>query len=90
MANGTLERFLGGSPGRVLLRLVFLSFVAGVLMSALGLYPLDLLDGVITFIRRLWEAGFEALGRVGHYFVLGAMVVVPVWLVLRVLDLGKR
>lgn len=90
MANTSLDKFLGGSPGRVVLRLVFLSFVVGVIMSALNLYPLDLLEGVVNFVRELWRAGFEALGRVGEYFVLGAMVVVPVWVVLRLLSMGKN
>ncbi|GGE93255.1 integrase [Stappia taiwanensis] len=89
MSNTSLERFLGGSPLRVLLRLLFLSFVVGVLLSALDLHPLDLFDGVISFIRHLWTMGFEALGRLGGYFVLGAVVVLPVWLVLRLLSMGR-
>ncbi len=90
MANGSLERFIGGSPGRVALRLIFLSFVVGIVMSALNLYPLDLLNNIFDFGRYLWNAGFEALGKFGQYFLVGAMVVVPIWLVLRVLDFGKR
>jgi cobalamin biosynthesis protein CobD/CbiB len=89
MANRSLDRFLGGSPGAVVLKLVFLSFVVGVLLSALDLHPLDLLDGVISFIERLWNMGFEALGRLGGYFVLGAVVVLPVWLVLRLMSYGR-
>lgn len=90
MANGSLERFIGGSPARVALRLVFLSFVVGIVMSALNLNPLDLVNGLIDFANYLWQAGFEALGKFGQYFLVGAMVVVPIWLVLRVLDFGKR
>ena len=60
------------------------------LLSALNLHPLDLFDGLIDFIQRLWNMGFEALGRLGSYFVLGAVVVIPVWVVLRLLSLGRR
>lgn len=89
MSNRPLDRFLGGSPGPVILKLVFLSFVVGVLMSALDLHPLDLVDGVLGFVERLWNMGFEALGRLGSYLLLGAIVVVPVWLVLRLIGAGR-
>jgi len=90
MANRTLARFLGDTPGRVILKLLFLSFVVGVLMSALDLDPLDLLDGLVSFIERLWNMGFEALGQFGRYLLLGAVVVIPVWIVLRLLNMGRR
>ncbi|SOC10458.1 DUF6460 domain-containing protein [Stappia indica] len=90
MSNSPISRFLGDSPARVILKLLFLSFVVGVLMSALGLYPLDIFDGIVSFVRRLWNLGFEALGQLGGYFVLGAMVVIPVWVVLRLMSLGRR
>jgi hypothetical protein len=90
MTNRPLSRFLGDTPGRVILKLLVLSFVVGVLLSALDLHPLDVFDGMVDFIRRLWNLGFEALGQLGGYFVLGAVVVVPVWIVIRLLAMGRR
>lgn len=90
MTNRPLNRFLGDAPGRVILKLLVLSFVVGVLLSALDLHPLDVFDGMVNFIRRLWNLGFEALGQLGGYFVLGAIVVVPVWIVIRLMSLGRR
>ena len=89
MSNSPISRFLGDSPARVILKLLFLSFVVGVLLSALDLHPLDVFDGIVSFIRRLWDLGFEALGQLGGYFVLGAIVVIPVWLVLRLMSYGR-
>jgi hypothetical protein len=54
----TLSRLLGDSPGRVLLRLVFLSFVVGVVLAALGLEPADLLRNLVEFVRGIWNLGF--------------------------------
>lgn len=90
MSNSPISRFLGDSPGRVIVKLLFLSFVVGVLLSALDLHPLDLFDGMVSFIRRLWNLGFEALGQLGGYFLLGAVVVIPVWAVLRLMSFGRR
>jgi hypothetical protein len=80
---------LGGSPGQVLLRLVFLSFVVGILLAALNLHPIDLVHMSWNFVHRLWNMGFQALGRLGGYLAAGAIVVLPVWIVLRVLAVGR-
>ena len=39
MANDTMTRFFGGSPLSVIVRLVLLSILVGVILSALGLDP---------------------------------------------------
>ena len=90
MAGNGLNRFLGGSPAQVILRLAFLSFVVGIILSALDLYPHDLLIIAFEFIDRIWTLGFEAFGRIGSYFAIGAMVVVPIWLVTRIFALGRN
>ncbi|MEM9632737.1 MAG: DUF6460 domain-containing protein [Pseudomonadota bacterium] len=89
MSDSGFSRFLGGSPAQVLLRLVFLSFVVGIVLSALNLDPLDLVHMTINFVERLWDMGFHAIGRLGNYLVIGAIVVVPIWLVSRLLAMGK-
>lgn len=89
MSDNSLSRFLGGSPAQVALRLVFLSFVVGIILSALDLNPIDLVHMALDFVQRLWNMGFHALGRIGSYLALGAVVVVPVWLVLRLISVGR-
>ncbi|MEL7526505.1 MAG: DUF6460 domain-containing protein [Pseudomonadota bacterium] len=89
MSDSGLSRFLGGSPAQVLLRLVFLSFVVGIILSALNLDPLDLVHMTVNFVERLWDMGFNAIGRLGNYLVVGAIVVIPIWLVMRLLAMGK-
>jgi len=87
MSDTSLSRLLGGSPGQVVLRLVFLSFVVGVVLAALDLDPRDLLTYAYEIVLRLWNMGFDALGSLGRYFLIGAIIVVPVWFVLRVIRL---
>jgi hypothetical protein len=81
-----LTRFLGDTPLRVFLKLAIVSFVVGMLMSAFGWYPLDVLDAIGDFFRRIWAMGFDAFYRFGHYFLLGAAIVVPAFLILRLLS----
>ncbi len=86
--NG-LARFLGDSPLRVLLKLVIISFLVGIVMSAFGWSPFDVLTGIRDFFLDLWRMGFRAIDRFVGYFLLGAAIVVPAFLVLRLLNLRK-
>ncbi|OCW56384.1 DUF6460 domain-containing protein [Hoeflea olei] len=86
MSNG-LTRFLGDTPGRTALKLLVASFVVGVIMAAFNWYPVDILYMIRDFLINLWETGFEALGRFGGYLALGACVVVPAFILLRLFSL---
>jgi hypothetical protein len=85
----SLSRILGDTPGRVLVRLIFLSFVVGVVMAALGLEPRNLIKTIFDAIEGIWDLGFEAIEKAWRYFLLGAVVVVPIWLVLRLMKVGS-
>lgn len=89
MRQTGLSRFFGGSPARVLLQLIFLSFVVGVVLSAIDLHPLDLVYWIREVLVNIWNLGFDALGRVGIYFVTGAIIVFPIWLLSRLLKMGR-
>ena len=81
-----LARFLGDSPARVLLKLLVVSFLVGITMSAFGWSPFDVLEGIRDFFVRLWNMGFAAIDQFVGYILLGAAIVVPAFIVLRVLN----
>jgi hypothetical protein len=82
--SGRVTRFLGDTPGRTLIKLLVVSFIVGVVMSVMGWYPMDIYYWLRDLVLYLWHLGFDAFGNVGRYLVLGAMVVVPVFIVLRI------
>jgi hypothetical protein len=82
MADG-LNRFLGDTPGRTIVKLIVVSLIVGFVMSIFGLDPMDLLEGIRFFIIDLWYTGFDALGRVGQYLLIGATIVIPAFILLR-------
>lgn len=84
-----LTRFLGDTPLRVLLKLVVVSFIVGLVMSAFGWSPLDLLYGIRDFFLRIWNMGFAAIENFVGYFLLGAAVVVPAFIVIRLLSIRR-
>jgi len=91
MANGTMDRFFGGSPFWVVVRLILLSIVIGVLLSALGFDPWNIIQSIERLIRRIYNLGFEAVEWLWRYFLLGAVLVVPIWLIVRLVrtDSGR-
>jgi hypothetical protein len=90
MNRDSLVRFFGGSPGSVLVRLVVLSFIVGVVLSALGVSPFDIVNSFKRLAWRIYDLGFEALVWAWRYFLLGAVIVFPVWLIMRLIKSGRR
>lgn len=84
--SGKFTQFLGDTPARTAVKLIVISFIVGAVMSAFNWYPLDIVYAVRDFLVNLWNLGFAALGRFGDYLVLGAVIVIPVFLVIRVLS----
>lgn len=77
------SQFFGGSPLGVVVRLILLSVVVGVILSALGLDPWNIVRSIEHLIRAVWDMGFDAVTWLWRYFLLGAVLVVPIWLVIR-------
>src|ERR1700722_18721548 len=78
-----LYRFLGGSPLSVAFRLILLSILVGVVLAAIGFDPWNILNSIRLLFRRLWDLGFDAVNWVWRYFLLGAVIVIPIWLLSR-------
>jgi hypothetical protein len=88
--DAPLTRFLGGSPASVLVRLLIVSFVVGALMVWLDIHPMDIYFGLRRFFHRIWMLGFDSIREIGSYILAGAVIVVPVWIVLRLMDMRRR
>jgi hypothetical protein len=82
-APGALWRFFGGPPLSVVFRLVLLSILIGVILEVLGLDPWNIIASLRTLALRVWDMGFDAVRWLWRYLLLGAAVVVPVWLIVR-------
>lgn len=81
-----LTRFLGDSPWRVLVKLIVLSLVVGLVMSAFHFTPWDIYYGLRDAVLQVWHMGFDAIGRFFGYVLLGAAIVVPAFVVIRLLS----
>jgi hypothetical protein len=86
MADNAANRFFGGSPLAVIGRLILVSILVGVVLSALGLDPFDIVQSIQRLAQSLWTLGFDAFRWVWRYLLLGAVIVVPIWLILRLIN----
>jgi len=87
--GSNLQRFLGGSPAAVLVKLVFLSLLVGAFMSFLGVTPAGLISRVWRMIQAVLDLSFDSLREVGRWIVYGAIIVVPLWLLSRLASRGR-
>jgi hypothetical protein len=90
MNGDFVTRFFGGSPAGVLLRLVVISFVVGIVLNALGVSPFDIINGLRELAWRIYMLGFDSIEWIVRYFLLGAVIVFPIWLIVRLLKVGRR
>jgi hypothetical protein len=84
------QRLFGGNPIGVVVRLVVLSIIVGIVLSALNVRPENLVWHVRLLLRRIYDLGFGAIGGLIDYFLLGAVVVIPIWLIARLLGAMRR
>jgi Family of unknown function (DUF6460) len=78
-----LYRFLGGSPLAVAFRLILLSILVGVVLAAIGFDPWNIIHSIRLLFQRLWDLCFDAVNWLWRYFLLGAVIVIPVWFLSR-------
>lgn len=84
------KRFFGGRPLTVLIRLALISIVVGVVLSTLDLKPSQLIEYTVRLVHRIYDLGLGAFESVFRYLLVGAIVVVPVWLIARFIASWRR
>ena len=90
-SSNALQRFLGGPPVAVFVRLLFVSLVVGALLVWLNIHPYDVFFWIQRFFNRLWMLGWDAVREAFEYIAAGAAIVVPVWLLMRLFNMrGAR
>jgi hypothetical protein len=83
MSNDVVTRFLGGPPLSVAVKLILLCVLVGVILSVLGFDPWNIWRSLESLVRAIWDMGFDAIWSLWRYFLLGAVIVIPVWLIMR-------
>jgi hypothetical protein len=77
------DRYFGGPPLAVIGRLILLSILVGVILAAIGLDPWNIIESVRRLVEHIWNMGFDTIRWLWRYFLLGAVIVVPIWILVR-------
>ena len=67
------------------IRLALISVVVGLLLSVFGITPRNFFQTLDGLARYVYDMGFGAIEWVLQYMVLGAMIVIPIWIIVRLL-----
>jgi hypothetical protein len=54
------------------------------MLAAIGFDPWNIVQSIRLLVERVWNLGFDAINGLWRYFLLGAVVVIPIWLLSRV------
>ncbi len=82
--------FLGASPLAVIIRLALISIAVGIVMKALGINLRNFFDRINELLRSIYDLGFGAVEWLLEYLLLGAIVVVPIWLIARLVAASRQ
>ncbi|MEN3792755.1 DUF6460 domain-containing protein [Fulvimarina sp. MAC3] len=85
-----VERFLGGSPLGVGIRLILMSIFVGLLLSWFEISPRSVVNWFVDTFNRVVNVAFGSIDNVITYFLLGAVIVVPIFIVMRIMKMGGR
>jgi Family of unknown function (DUF6460) len=83
MFNDPVSRMFGGPPLSVLFRLILLSVLVGFILTQFDLDPWNIVESIRRLFRSIWDMGFDAVVWLWRYFLLGAVLVIPIWLIVR-------
>ncbi len=75
---------------RTLLRLFFFSLIVGLVLSALNVSPESVLGAIGGTVESIFLVVVDAVNWAVPFVLIGAVVVLPIWLVLTALRFVRR
>lgn len=84
------RRLIGSQPRRTAIQLAIASILVGAFLAFWGVSPREFWSGAFNFFKGLvgWlgDSVGEVVTNLLTYLLLGAAIVIPVWLVMRVIN----
>ena len=83
-------RIAGSNPRRTIIQLVIASVVVGAFLAFWGVSPADFWRGAFDFFSGIlgWlgDSVSEIVINLATYLLFGAAIVVPIWIVMRIIN----
>lgn len=84
------EKIFGGSPLGVIVRLALISIAVGIVMKALGIDLSNFFHRINVLLRNIYDLGLSAFDWVFEFLLLGALIVIPIWIISRLIGSARR
>lgn len=84
------EKILGGTPLGVAVRLALMSIAVGIVMKALGIDLSNFFYRINVLLRNIYDLGLSAFDWLFEFLLLGALVVIPIWLIARLISATRN
>lgn len=78
-----MDKFFGGPILPTLFKLIIASVAVGIILAIFGIEPFALWEDFLGTVARIWDMGFDLIDWAWTYFLIGAIIVVPIWLLVR-------
>tara|TARA_A100000171_G_C2100332_1_gene129312 strand:+ start:548 stop:871 length:324 start_codon:yes stop_codon:yes gene_type:complete len=87
-----VEKYFGGPVIPTLIKLVLACVLVGIALVIFGIEPFSLWEDFLDAVVRIWGMVFDLADWAWTYFLLGAIIVIPIWLIIRfwAVIVGKR
>lgn len=72
------------STSSLIWKLIIASLCVGLFLSFFNLDPVELINNVPDALGRILEVVLDIVNWAGKYILLGAVIVVPIWLVFNI------
>ena len=84
------EKIFGGSPLGVIVRLALISIAVGIVMKALGIELSNFFYRINDLLKKIYDLGLSAFDWIFEFLLLGALVVIPIWIIARLVGSARR
>lgn len=71
--------------GSTVIKLLILSLIVGLILAGLNIDPKNVLYSLRDGVEHLFQMGVDLFGWAFTYILIGAVVVIPIWLALYLL-----
>ena len=89
-SQNSFSRLIGGHPLAVLGKLALASLIVGAILWTIDVRPIDLYDRIVALVRLVWDMAGDIGRNALTWIALGAVIVVPIWFITRILSAMRR
>ena len=78
------------SAFQIIWKLIILSLLVGLALDYFDISPVDLIHDIPQTVGRIYNAGLSIVEWGGKYVLLGAIIVLPVWLLMNLTGIRDK